>query len=60
MGLMSFKSNVGMACEDIPPKASMARRSLDWPIVVLYCEHRMDINVLILYCLHIRFDVTEA
>ncbi len=57
---MSFESRVGMSREDIPPKGSMARRPLNWPIVVLRCERRIDTKALNLYCLHTMFDVTEA
>ena len=60
MGLMSFKSNVGLAREDIPSKGNMSGLPLDWPIVVLLCERTLDTNVSILYCMHIMFDVTEA
>lgn len=59
MGLMSFKSSVGMSWEAIAPTGSMARLPLDWPIVVLRCERRMDTKALNLYCLRIMSDVTE-
>ena len=60
IGLISSKSSVGMARDDILPKGSMARRPLDWPTVVLRCERRMDTKALNLYCRHIIFGVTET
>lgn len=60
MGPMSFKSRVGMACEDIPPKGSAATRPLDSPIVVLRCELTMDTKALNLDCLHVIYDATET
>ena len=60
IGLISSKSSVGMARDDILPKGSMARRPLDWPTVVLRCERRMDTKALNLYCIHVIFGVTET
>ena len=58
MGLMSSKSNVGMAREDIPSKGNMSALPLDWPIVVLRCERTLDNKCLdsILPAYYVRCD----